>query len=132
MLTAPSQAAESYAQATSNPVYAYHFTHTPDYRPQAGNITQCYGTMACHAMELPYTFHIPDGLFTPEEELLSAGMIDYWTNFAAGNINGHGPEVVWPRFNATTLQHVLIHDTFSVATWDIPGCDVFAEIGYLY
>jgi para-nitrobenzyl esterase len=87
------------------PAFAYEFND-----PKAPNIFNLpptnfpYGSF--HASELPYLFdsttfagggHAP---FSPEQEQLSAAMIDYWTQFArTGNPNGsRSPQ--WPAYTS--------------------------------
>jgi para-nitrobenzyl esterase len=87
------------------PAFAYEFND-----PKAPNIFNLpptnfpYGSF--HASELPYLFdsttfagggHAP---FSPEQEQLSAAMVDYWTQFArTGNPNGsRSPQ--WPAYTS--------------------------------
>jgi len=118
------------------PTFAYEFND-----PKAPNIFALpptnfpYGSF--HASELPYLFdsttfagggHAP---FTPEQEQLSAAMIEYWTQFAkAGDPNA--PRVPqWPAYTSATdtyqsLQPPTPTPTTGFATdhhcsfWDAP------------
>jgi para-nitrobenzyl esterase len=82
----------------NNPVYYYHFTHTPPF--PKGSIYQDWG--ASHYAELFYTFdHLRQEpwAWTDADRKLADTMSDYWTNFVkTGNPNGDG-DPDWPRFD---------------------------------
>src|SRR5262249_4625068 len=72
---------------------------------------------AAHASEIQYIFglraNVPAPAFTPEQEALSATMIDYWSTFARrGQPNSPG-QPVWPVSMGDNFQPL---DTPAVTT----------------
>ncbi len=93
--------AKHHAQ-NGNPIYYYFFKRVPP------SPTQTAG--AYHAAELPFV-HGTDVPILPldkQDKVLSAIMIDYWTNFAkTGNPNGHNhPE--WLSFDTNNPQWMVL------------------------
>jgi len=128
-----------------NNVYTYTFVHVPQYMrgPEFGEDWQgCRTKYACHAMELPYTFHTKSLMevidiaarFTPEEEALSQTMINKWTGLASGNINGVASDPIWPRFNGTVSEQRFVFDTFAryTDTFNTETCAFWDSVGYVY
>ncbi|KAL8617718.1 hypothetical protein ACOMHN_053551 [Nucella lapillus] len=79
--------------------------------PGWGPVFFCEGRV-CHGSELVYLFHSEwsgNFTFTPDEEILSAQIMDFWTNFAkSGDPNNPGeavpmtnplpPKLEWPTY----------------------------------
>ena len=52
------QAALAFAETHASPVYAYRFNHVPEFLPVAGRFLNCFEDSVCHALELPYVWHM--------------------------------------------------------------------------
>ncbi len=88
------------AAAVHQPVYAYEFAE------DSGVVEQGFPMGAFHGLELPYLWDLdlawdPYPPLGPDQERLSATMIDYWAAFArTGDPNGPG-RTSWPELGAT-------------------------------
>ncbi len=84
------------AASAHQPVYAYEFAE------DSGQAPGGFPLGAYHGLDVPYTWTLngyhPYPPLTPEQQRLSATMIDYWAAFAhTGNPNGRG-RPRWPAF----------------------------------
>jgi len=121
-------------------VYTYEFTHAPDWGKLFASLNRmCFVDKVCHAIELPYVWHVNQvaflpigGRFSPEEEKLSNDIINYWTSFAAGNVNGGNPSFTWPQFTEAGQALLDLNPNLSQKTWDQEKCDFWDSIGYNY
>lgn len=96
--------------AAGSPAYLYQFTRLSDVAAAAG--VGCF-----HGSELPYVFGNlgPVGRDARDRDLAEAVM-GYWTRFAAtGDPNGGGA-VDWPRYEATTDQHLILDAPITTGT----------------
>jgi para-nitrobenzyl esterase len=96
------------ALTSRGPVYRYLYTHVYETDPVLASLR------AGHFLDDPLLWH--DGSlvggyqFSPQEELLSARMAAYWSNFArTGNPNGPGLPT-WPRFTAASERVVVLDE----------------------
>jgi carboxylesterase type B len=90
----------------------------------------------CHGHELPYAFHSATDIgqmFTPEEDVLSRTMADYWGAFSkpGHDPNAGGPER--PQWNPfEPFHYYLVLDSPIGTVVDPPHhCDLWDQIGYL-
>jgi carboxylesterase type B len=122
--------------------WGYFFVHGPSYNVWP-LFPGCTG-LPCHSYELPFTFRRPylfeetlvfEG-FTPQEQLLSDRMSQYWVSFSADRDPNRQDQPAWPRFAATSPGERLImnlpeHDSQGLLTQDESAhCDLWDEIGY--
>ncbi|MCA9668879.1 MAG: carboxylesterase family protein [Myxococcales bacterium] len=88
--------------AAGQPVYLYHFTHTPSIFAAVNPFFR-----ASHTAELPSVYGTK--LLTPptqDERKLSDTMMGYWARFAAtGDPNGDGAPS-WPKYSETDEKHL--------------------------
>jgi para-nitrobenzyl esterase len=93
-------------------VFIYHFNHRPNYP----DLPRFKDWGPAHGSEVSFVFgNFTKGMpATPEDKIVSAQLISFWTNFAKyGNPNGKGlPE--WPAFN-NAHQQAMELDTPSKA-----------------
>eukprot|EP00160_Parvularia_atlantis_P002649 Unigene1220_Nuclearia_a/m.3883 Unigene1220_Nuclearia_a/g.3883 ORF Unigene1220_Nuclearia_a/g.3883 Unigene1220_Nuclearia_a/m.3883 type:complete len:569 (+) Unigene1220_Nuclearia_a:1289-2995(+) len=132
-------AAKNFVRFATQPVYTYRFSHAPDFFPRLGNFLKCFKDSVCHALELPFTWHMETLLgiplarfFTPEEDKLSNAMIDYWTAFASGNMSSPTLPVQWRPYTAASPTLLDFDLTIAQGTWDAAKCDFWDGVGYIY
>jgi para-nitrobenzyl esterase len=99
-------AARSIDGWTDSPAYLYQFTRVPLIMSALG---------AFHSIEIPYVLGNVDlftnlGAITKTDHELSEAIMGYWTRFAAtGDPNGNdAPE--WPKYEASSDQHLELGD----------------------
>jgi len=108
------------AYKNSAPTYAYRYNHVysnSSIFPTFG-LPEICATAVCHASELPFVFHnVPNFTsFTPDEDVLSATMVTYWTNFAKyGNPNGQSNSDLfsWPVWEPTNRNRIVLNTNLS-------------------
>jgi para-nitrobenzyl esterase len=68
-------------------------------------------------------------LFSAEEQQLAKALRGYWARFArTGDPNG-GNAVTWPKYDATTDQHLVLDATISTGTGlHKTNCDFWASL----
>lgn len=124
------------AKNSSAPVYAYLFNHQPSFKVWGGPDCQTDDNV-CHGAELPFVFHSADkigGQFTEQEAVLSALMVDYWTNFAK-ILNPNGNTAItpqWPEFKHNKKDYLALN-TPKPAVQNDPyqdTCEFWDGIGY--
>ncbi len=105
-------AAGCMAESTDSPAYLYQFTRVPVVLSTLG---------AIHSIEIPYVMG-NTGLFsglgaiTTTDLELSETIMGYWTRFAAtGDPNGDGAPQ-WPRYDATSDQHLELGNDIRVGS----------------
>jgi len=132
------QAALGFVRTMQSSVYSYRFSHAPDFLPRLGNFLKCFGEAACHALELPFMWHMESlaliplsRLFTPEEEDMSQAMVSYWTSFASGNIDA-GAAIAWPLLDLTQQRRLNFDTPITNSNWEQATCDFWDTIGYTY
>lgn len=120
------------AQRSGENVYYYEFTHVPSFNisPQ---IPRC-DTESCHGDELAFVFHTSGGnlSFTPDEEVLSQQMANYWGAFvrSGGDPNeGSSNTLLWP---SVATQGDYLEFTLAPAPRTLGGetCAFWDGLGY--
>ncbi|MEZ4222918.1 MAG: carboxylesterase/lipase family protein [Polyangiaceae bacterium] len=89
-------------------VYLYHFT-------RGIPIPLLGGTKVWHGAELPFVFGNESFGFSPagQDLTLSQNMQEYWTRFASsGDPNASGA-IVWPEYDATKDEHLVLDTTIA-------------------
>lgn len=134
-------------KAPESRVWAYVWDHAFSF-PGWGHVTECEGRV-CHGSELVYLFHTEwagNYTFTPDEQVLSGQIMDYWTNFAktgdpnglarslgSGGRNGprltplwpqYGPDGSWPYFRFQSPSGTVDTD------YKKDNCDFWDTVGY--
>jgi acetylcholinesterase/cholinesterase len=104
-------------------------------------------TIACHATELPFVFNnVPSfAHFQPDESVLSARMMSYWTNFAkTGDPNNDGSDshitntkisslTNWPAWTPLDkLSLVFSNGTEATTESTLSLCGFWDEVGYFF
>jgi para-nitrobenzyl esterase len=113
------------AAANFGPVYRYYYRHTYD-----------YGALAAvgptHATELPFVFNSFGALGyipTPAESALSATMEGYWVNFAAAANPNAAAAPLWPSYDPTQDNAIVLDDTISATSGiETANCDFWDSI----
>jgi len=125
------------AISNHSPIYMYVFDHVVSFNHTAWYPnTECY-TKVCHAADLPYVFDVskPFDTFTPDEEILTATMLTYWTNFAInGNPNERPVPVSWPSYNTSsqTIMYLATPEVYLVEKFLDNYCNFWDSWGYGY
>jgi para-nitrobenzyl esterase len=122
------------ALANNAPVYRYLYTHVFDTVPDPLIVA----ARASHFFDEPLLWHDTSLLFgidfefTAHEEILSARMTDYWTNFAkTGNPNGPGVEP-WAPFTAASENiKVLDEPSSDLVGYHNTECGFFDKVPHL-
>lgn len=125
------------ALATHGPVYRYLFTHRYNNNPLLASLR------AAHFLDDPLLWHdstlasdyvgAPSYEFSADEELLSARMGGYWTNFAKnGDPNSPGLPV-WPRYTASAERTtVLDQPGGEVTNYQVAQCAFLDPLPVLF
>lgn len=127
------------ATVSKHPVFAYLFNHPPSFKLWGPPVCEQDGNV-CHGAELPFVFHTAskfNAKFTPEEEIMSNAMMDYWTNFAKhlnpnGDPSHRAATVHWPPFTPSAKNY-LTFDTSTVSLQSDPNgeiCEFWDGLGY--
>ncbi|KAG2392409.1 hypothetical protein C9374_012661 [Naegleria lovaniensis] len=126
------------------PVYLFEFNHTLSFSTEAWmpRYPFCIGHV-CHGSELPILFHTSELLnlpLTPQEEELSAAMMNYWTNFAkTSNPNLSSTKsstlnvpTYWERFTPSNLLNMELQTPNVFMNYGLrkQKLDMFDSIGY--
>ncbi|KAG2389021.1 hypothetical protein C9374_014421 [Naegleria lovaniensis] len=121
------------------PVYNFIFNHVLTFDAWGPKYTYCVGHV-CHGAELPFVFHslgvhtLPDMHFSPQEDVLSTSIVNYFTNFVKfGNPNGNSTSsVTWPQFSANNRQTMMFQTPANQLVKDYKKsyCDEWDYIGY--
>ncbi|EGC34913.1 hypothetical protein DICPUDRAFT_34242 [Dictyostelium purpureum] len=118
---------------TSNPVYTYQLQHVTSFNPYGNEYPFCAGAV-CHGLELPYLFNNTQWFhFTPEEQVLSTQLMNYWTNFArSGNPNSPNPvNVQWtPYTKANDDMMTLDTPNYMQSGYLNEYCSYWDQLGY--
>ncbi len=121
------------AGRASENVYYYEFTHVPSFNisPQ---IPKC-DSESCHGDELSFVFHSAGGTFsfTPEEELLSQEMANYWGAFVRSGVNPNEDSrntLEWPSLG--TKQYLELSVPTARRALDETTCDFWDSLGYTF
>ena len=133
-------------------VWLYVWDHALSF-PGWGPITFCDGRV-CHGSEIVYVFDsawVFNFTFTPDEDVLSEQIMDFWTNFAktgnpndpgrdqrharrgSGTSRSSGPKLAWPAYGEEGDWPLLRFKTptSSVeANYHGPYCDFWDSVGY--
>ena len=119
-------------------VYQYNHIFSGSYIfPHFGLPDQCVD-IACHMSEIPFVFgnDVPclNATFTPDEQTLAKGMMQFWTNFAANGDPNKGPSIEgwpeWPVWEATDQPDFML-DMPPVVQHDMADiCPFWDAIGY--
>eukprot|EP00012_Vannella_robusta_P001819 CAMPEP_0206190188 /NCGR_PEP_ID=MMETSP0166-20121206/4606_1 /ASSEMBLY_ACC=CAM_ASM_000260 /TAXON_ID=95228 /ORGANISM="Vannella robusta, Strain DIVA3 518/3/11/1/6" /LENGTH=550 /DNA_ID=CAMNT_0053606229 /DNA_START=517 /DNA_END=2166 /DNA_ORIENTATION=- len=123
------------AFANSNvPTYFYNFMHAPSNDPINYVRVPCEDAV-CHSAELSFVRNSIDfvqpGSYTPPEEKLSWGFINYWRNFAHGDMGANQFGPAWPRYNATTdLSLDLDLEIGIFQNYHADECNFWDSLGY--
>ena len=105
------------APNSSNPVFLYHFNHTPTFSLNQGQ-TEEYG--AFHGAEVPFVFYDTVELVEKSERALAEAMVQYWVGFAYhGDPNIPPPAMVggvdglprFPQYTRTEDSTMIFGDT---------------------
>ena len=124
LIAGPVRTLATHHAKTASPVWLYHFSRVP---PTAMGTT----LGSHHAAEIAYVFGnlidhgrepvdgranpMTEGEWTEVDRRVSAGMMDYWVQFAAtGNPNRDGLSQ-WPEFDAAD-KHLTFGDTLEPGT----------------
>ena len=107
----------SLASGASRGVYVYHFDHVPSWEP-------VLPLKVAHTYEIPFVFGNPGdyfvrtfGSFTPEEDVLSHEMGDFWTSFAkSGAPSSPRSNVAWPTYDEKRQMMMFSVPTIGVQT----------------
>ncbi|EFC49335.1 predicted protein [Naegleria gruberi] len=123
------------------PIYNYIFDHVLSFDAWGPRYNYCVGHV-CHGAELPFVFHsigttfMPDMHFNPEEERLSASMVEYITNFVKFGNPNQGKNttnlIQWPKFSADNRQTLFFQTPANQIVTDFHKkyCDELDFIGY--
>lgn len=128
--------AKLWNQNIQTQVYLYHYDHVLSFSQTWGPRYWYCVDQCCHGSELPFVFHTADqgGFnFTAQEELLSRGMVNYWTNFAHTSNPNQGPNspsVQWLSFDSK-LSYIHLKTPISQETgYNQQACDLWDSLGY--
>ncbi len=127
-------------QSRVAPVHLYKFDHALSFGKAVwGDSTHCYHE-TCHAGELPFLFNPVADVnisMTPQEQILTAAMQSYWTNFFYTGDPGAGPFAgqlpsVWPAYAASSDTNLRITTPACFAQQHLKqaACDFWDAIGY--
>lgn len=112
------------AEADGQPAYAYTWNRVPPSKDQTIG--------AFHSAELPFVFDTSEPImgYSDEDELLTAQMVSYWTNFAkTSNPNGKNlPD--WPQYsgeNWLAMEANTGEKTRAVTHWRGEKLDALSE-----
>lgn len=130
------------SSSTTTKKYIYHFNKVLSFNKYVwgANYTECWDKV-CHAGELPEVFHpnasIVGTKYLPDEEVLSAAMETWWSNFARTGAPGSAvpyagaAPLEWPAFTPETKMTMDLNTPCSVVA-DPKGaaCVVWDNTGY--
>nr|CAG4717532.1 unnamed protein product [Naegleria fowleri] len=126
------------------PVYLFEFNHTLSFSSEAWmpRYPFCVGHV-CHGSELPILFHSSELLnlpLMPQEEELSAAMMNYWTNFAktsnpnlsSSTYSTQNVPTYWEQFTPSNLLNMELQTPKVFMNYGLrkQKLDMFDSIGY--
>jgi para-nitrobenzyl esterase len=93
------------AGALSQYVPTYQYEFADENAPMAFFPPVSFPTGAYHASEIQYLFNEPTTpLLSSDQQLLSAAMVRYWTQFATDGNPNSAATPAWPLYDTTTQQ----------------------------